>query len=69
MFIKGRRIGVECKRSDAPKLTPSMKTALVDLKLTRLFVVYPGDRRYALADRVEAVPLSELVSGTNFVVK
>ena len=69
LFIKGRRIGVECKRSDAPKLTPSMKTALVDLKLNRLFVVYPGDRRYALADRVEAVPLSELVSGTISVVK
>jgi hypothetical protein len=33
---------------------------LADLKLDRLFVVYPGDRRYALADNVEVVPAREL---------
>jgi uncharacterized protein len=60
LFMRGRRIGVECKRSDAPTLTPSMRIALVDLKLDRLVVVYPGDRRYTLADRVEVVPLGDL---------
>jgi hypothetical protein len=39
-----------------------MKTALTNLKLDHLWVVYPGDRRYALTDRVEAVPLLELTS-------
>jgi predicted AAA+ superfamily ATPase len=63
LFQRGRRLGVECKRMDAPILTPSMRTALMDLKLDRLLVVYPGDRRYALADRVEVIPLSELVRG------
>jgi len=58
----GRRIGVEIKRMDAPRLTPSMKIALADLKLDRLFVVYPGDRRYALADNVEVVPSRELAT-------
>jgi uncharacterized protein DUF4143 len=61
LFKHGRRLGVECKRMDAPTLTPSMRIALNDLKLDRLVVVYPGDRRYALADRVEVVPLVELV--------
>jgi uncharacterized protein len=61
LFKHGRRIGVECKRIDAPTLTPSMRIALKDLKLDRLVVVYPGERRYALADRVEAIPLVELV--------
>jgi predicted AAA+ superfamily ATPase len=61
LFKHGRRVGVECKRSAAPTLTPSMKIALTDLKLDRIVVVYPGDRRYPLADRVEAVPLTELV--------
>ena len=28
LFKQGRRIGVECKRSDAPTLTPSMRIAL-----------------------------------------
>ena len=60
LFKQGRRIGVECKRSDAPTLTPSMRIALEDLKLDRLIVVYPGERRYALHDRVEVIPLVEL---------
>lgn len=61
LFKRGRRIGVECKRSDAPTLTPSMRVALTDLKLDELLVVYPGTRRYPLAKRVEVVPLAELV--------
>jgi predicted AAA+ superfamily ATPase len=61
LFKHGRRIGVECKRMDAPTLTPSMRIALADLKLDRLLVVYPGERRYALARRVEVIPLAELV--------
>jgi hypothetical protein len=60
LFKHGRRIGVECKRVDAPTLTPSMRIAMADLKLDRLIVVYPGARRYALADGVEAIPLIEL---------
>jgi len=56
----GRRYGFECKRMDAPKLTPSMKIALEDLDLERLIVIYPGDRSYPLHDRVEAVPISVL---------
>lgn len=56
----GLRIGVECKRSDAPRLTPSMRTALSDLGLDRLVVIYPGIRRYSLAEGVEVLPLLEL---------
>ncbi len=61
LFKHGRRIGVECKRADAPTLTASMRIALHDLKLDQIIVAYPGDRRYPLADRVEVVPLAELV--------
>lgn len=57
----GRRVGVEFKRADAPRLTPSMTIALRDLRLDALYVVHPGERRYALADRVEAVPLAALL--------
>jgi predicted AAA+ superfamily ATPase len=62
LFKHGHRVGVECKRMDAPALTSSMRIALNDLKLDRLVVAYPGDRRYALADRVEVIPLIELVA-------
>jgi predicted AAA+ superfamily ATPase len=61
MFRNEQRIGVEFKRSDAPTLTPSMRIAMSDLQLDALYVVYPGSRRYVLAERVEAVPLGALV--------
>jgi len=60
MIKDGRRVGVEFKRMDAPRLTLSMRTALHDLRLDALYAVYPGTRRYALAEKVEAVPLAEL---------
>jgi predicted AAA+ superfamily ATPase len=56
----GRRVGIECKRADAPRLTPSMTIAMKDLRLEALYVVYPGSRRYALAGAIEVVPLSVL---------
>ena len=64
LFKGGKRIGVECKRADAPTFTPSMRIALTDLKLDQLIVVYPGERRYRLDKRVEVVPLAELVGAT-----
>jgi hypothetical protein len=64
LFKRGRRIGIECKRMDAPVLTPSMRIALADLKLDELRITYPGDKRYALAKNVEVVPLAQLVDAT-----
>jgi hypothetical protein len=56
----GKRLGFEFKRVDAPRMTPSMRTALADLKLDSLQVIYPGDLRYTMGERVEAVPLRNL---------
>ena len=64
LFKGGRRIGVEIKRADAPRLTPSMRTALTDLSLDRLRIIYPGERRYNLAENIEVVPASLLAGGT-----
>jgi hypothetical protein len=61
LFKDGRRVGVECKRADAPALTPSMRIALADLKLDQLSVVYPGEKKYSLAKNVEVVPLAKFV--------
>jgi hypothetical protein len=63
MIKNGRMFGVECKRLDAPKVTPSMRIALQDLQLDRIFVIYPGTRRYAIDDHMEAVPFEEVVRG------
>jgi hypothetical protein len=58
----GQLLGVECKHADAPKMTKSIGVALADLDLDHVAVVYPGDTRYPLADKVEAVPVAELAA-------
>lgn len=55
--------GIECKRTDTPRITPSIRIALDDLKLKRVLVVYPGIQRFPLASQVEAVPLQNLSNG------
>jgi len=56
-------LGVECKRTDTPRLTPSIRNALEDLGLARVAVLYPGTKRFPVAERVEAVPLHSFSTG------
>ncbi len=61
LLLRGDRLlGIECKRADAPTLTPSIRIALEDLGLARVAILYPGPKRYPLSDRVEVVPLQQL---------
>lgn len=61
VVARGTRRGFEIKRTDAPKLTPSMKSALTDLSLDSLHVVHAGDRSFPLAERVRAVSIASLL--------
>ncbi len=61
LFKGGRRWGVEVKRQDAPALTPSIRTAMTDLGLEHVAVVYPGSIRYPISAGVTAVPFASLV--------
>ena len=54
----GKNWAIEVKYADAPRLTPSMSSALKDLGLAHLWILYPGDRAYSLAPNVTALPLS-----------
>jgi hypothetical protein len=56
----GKRWGFEFKYADGPVMTKSMHIALEDLKLERIFAVYPGKDAYPMHDRVEALPLAQL---------
>ena len=62
LFLKGRRIGIEIKRADAPTMTPSMVSTLNDLELHRLLVIYPGSTRYRLGHKVEVMSLAEAIA-------
>lgn len=56
-------LGIECKRADSPRMTPSIRYALADLGLSQVVVIYPGKKRFSLNERVVAVPLSFLANG------
>jgi uncharacterized protein len=60
--VAGKRVGIEVKRTDAPKTTQSMRAALDDLDLDRLLVVHAGQHRYPLAPDIEAVPAQEVLA-------
>jgi uncharacterized protein len=51
---------VEVKFNEAPKITKSMRVVLQDLSLDHLRVMYPGETRYAVDDRITVVPLREI---------
>ena len=56
-----RRWGFEFKRSTTPVVTPSMRSALHDLKLDRLDVVHAGEKTFPLAPRIRALALARLL--------
>lgn len=57
---KGKNFAVEFKYGDAPVLTKSMKSALADLELAQLYVVYPGRDAYRIGANIQVVPLADL---------
>ena len=60
LFRGGKRYGVEVKYTDAPRVTRSMRSALADLDLERLYLVYPGEERYDLDERIEVLPVTDI---------
>jgi len=67
LIMRGKeRLGFEFKRTDSPRLTPSMRHAIEDLKLNRLWVLYAGKERFSLSKQVEAIGLAELLQSKTF---
>ena len=63
LVMRGRsRIGFEVKRTSSPKFTPSMKNAVSDLKLNRLYVVHNGEKTFSLDKKVEAIPFDKVLN-------
>ncbi|MFQ5705439.1 MAG: hypothetical protein ACE5HT_15655 [Gemmatimonadales bacterium] len=62
LVVRGpKRLGFEFKRTDAPRVTPSMRSALTDLKLSRLYVVHAGKEWFTMGKRIEALPMDRLI--------
>ena len=57
----GELRGIEVKRTSAPRITPSMKSALSDLNLTQLDVIHAGDKTFSLNERIRAISASRIL--------
>ncbi|TVR62128.1 MAG: ATP-binding protein [Spirochaetaceae bacterium] len=63
LVVRGRvRRGFEIKRTTSPSVTPSMRSALHDLKLDRIDVIHAGPDSFPLADRVHATSVHRLLT-------
>jgi predicted AAA+ superfamily ATPase len=60
LFKGGKRLGFEVKLGDVPSTSRSMRSALADLGLDHLYVVYPGEKSFPLDDRIDALSILEL---------
>lgn len=62
LVVRGvRRLGFEFRRTDAPSVTPSMRSAIETLRLDRLDVIHVGPRTYPLERGVRAVAAQDLM--------
>lgn len=58
----GMRLGFEVKRTDQPRLSPSIRHALEDIGLDLVAVVHAGTRTFRLAENVVAVDARTLLT-------
>jgi len=58
----GLRLGSEVKRTVAPTLTPSMRSAMHDLRLKSLTVVHAGEQTFPLSKQVQAVAFRDVLN-------
>jgi len=58
--LPGGPFGFEFKSEDAPRRTKSMLSAVAELQLRKLFVIYPGTKDYDLDETIEVVSILNL---------
>jgi predicted AAA+ superfamily ATPase len=62
LIIRGTsRLGFEIKRTIAPRITPSMRSAIADLNLKSLDIIHAGEHTFQLGKKVRAVALTRLL--------
>lgn len=57
---KGRNWAIEFKYIDAPKITKSMEIAIHDLRLSHLWIIYPGKEGYKLGEKITVRSLRDI---------
>ena len=63
LIVRGRKkLGFEVKRTGSPRVTPSMRHALEDLKLNHLDVIHAGDETFPMERKIRAVALRNILT-------
>ncbi|MGV8057679.1 MAG: ATP-binding protein [Smithellaceae bacterium] len=57
---KGRLYGIEVKYAQAPNISRSMRSAIAELSLNHLWIIYPGKESYPLDSNVTVISLADL---------
>lgn len=57
-FRNGKRYGMEFKFSESPSPTRSMHSAIQDLGLDHLWIIYPGMHTVSIEERISVLPLT-----------
>jgi hypothetical protein len=60
VLLRTKRYGFEFKYGDGPRATRSMHSAVRDLKLDHLWIVYPGVHAYPVHEQITAWPLQDM---------
>ena len=58
----GKNYGAEFKYGDAPRSTRSMTTAMKDLELEHLWVIYPGKENYPIGEKASVLSIADIES-------
>lgn len=63
MVVRGsKKIGIEFKKTSSPRVTPSMKSAMENLKLQKIYVVHAGEDSFPVTLNIDAVALKKLLT-------
>ena len=67
LIVQGdKKTAFEFKYTSTPRITRSMYTALADLKLDEIIIVYPGTETYSLSEDIRVTNLQQLTKDKHY---
>ena len=67
-IIQGKRIAFEFKFTDSPKVTKSIRIAIEDLELDKVYIIHPGSNAYRIDDKIEIWGIEKYLSTPPYIL-
>lgn len=67
-FQRGKAYGMEVKFTETPGISRSMRTAVEELNLAHLWIIYPGRHSYPVAEKITVWPLQRVAELKDTIV-